>query len=116
MLRKLQIGNIKSVSVILLTTAFHAQAQTTDYKQLLSLNCTSLPDCAEKLIKYAVSLAFPVAVVFIIWAGFLFVTAQGSEEKIKSAKATLLWTILGLAVAVGAWTLAIAFKSFFVSL
>lgn len=83
------------------------------YTDLWSVNCQSLAACAETLVKYAISLAFPVAVVFIIWSGFLFVTAGGSEEKLNKAKSTLTWTIIGLAVAVGAWTLAVAFRNFF---
>jgi hypothetical protein len=101
---------------ILLVGGIFAQADFPKYTDLWSVNCQSLADCAETLVKYAISLALPVAAIFIIWSGFLFATAQGSEEKLRSAKSTLLWTIIGLAVAVGAWTLAVAFKNFFVGL
>lgn len=43
-----------------------------------------------------------LAVFFIILAGFQFLTAQGNEEKIKKAKQTFLWTIIGTAIALGA--------------
>ena len=85
-----------------------------NYGDILLLKCHSLVDCARELIQWAVTrLAFPVAVIFIFVAGFLFVTAQGNEEKIKRARSTLAWALLGLAVAVGAWALAEAFQSFF---
>lgn len=43
-----------------------------------------------------------LAVFFIILAGFQFVTAQGKEQDINKAKETLKWTIIGVAVVVGA--------------
>lgn len=47
-----------------------------------------------------------VSVVFIIYAGFLFVTARGSEDKLKSAKTALLNAVIGTLIILGAWTFA----------
>lgn len=49
-----------------------------------------------------------VAVLFFVYAGFLFVTAQGSEDKIKQARSTFTWTVIGTAILLGAWTIAAA--------
>lgn len=43
-----------------------------------------------------------VVVIFIIYAGFLFVTARGNEERLKKAKETLLYVIIGAAILLGA--------------
>lgn len=43
-----------------------------------------------------------IAVFFLIYAGFLFVTARGSEEKLTTAKNTFLWTVIGIAILLGA--------------
>ncbi len=40
-----------------------------------------------------------VAILMFIWAGFLFLTAQGDPTKISSAKKALMWGIIGTAVA-----------------
>lgn len=48
----------------------------------------------------AVAVAF-----FIIWSGFLFVMAQGNEEKLKQAKNTFMYTVIGAAILLGAWTI-----------
>lgn len=40
-----------------------------------------------------------LAVVFIIYGGFVFVTAGGDEEKIKSGRGYVLWGVIGLVVA-----------------
>lgn len=43
-----------------------------------------------------------VAAVFIIYSGFLFVVARGSEDGIKSAKNAFFYTIIGTAILLGA--------------
>ncbi|MBI2048815.1 MAG: hypothetical protein HYT29_00005, partial [Parcubacteria group bacterium] len=40
-------------------------------------------------------LGMSVAVVFIIYSGFLYVKAQGKPEEIKKAHKALTWTIVG---------------------
>jgi len=35
----------------------------------------------------------------IIWAGILFMTAAGNEQKVKTARLALTWSIVGLVVA-----------------
>ncbi|TSC61311.1 MAG: hypothetical protein G01um1014107_39 [Parcubacteria group bacterium Gr01-1014_107] len=42
-----------------------------------------------------------IAVFFLVFAGFLFVTARGDEERLRLAKKTLLWTVVGVAVLLG---------------
>jgi len=47
-----------------------------------------------------------LAVLAFIYSGFLYVTAQGSEDKIKKAHNALLWTAVGTALLLGAWVFA----------
>ena len=48
----------------------------------------------------------PIAAVFvvvwIIYAGFTYVTAQGNETKIKAAHQRLLWSLVGAVILLGA--------------
>lgn len=44
-----------------------------------------------------------VAVVMIIFGGFKYVTANGDASKISSAKNTILYSVVGLVVAIMAW-------------
>jgi len=41
-----------------------------------------------------------VAVWFLILAGFNFVTANGDSEKLKKARTNLMWSFVGILVAV----------------
>ena len=59
-----------------------------------------------------IQIGIPLAAVFIIWSGFLFVTARGDEKKLTAAKTTLVWTLIGTAIIVGAKVLATAIVNF----
>ena len=43
-----------------------------------------------------------IGVVFIIYAGFKFVTSQGNPEKLKEAKKRLLYVLIGVAIIITA--------------
>ncbi|MEK7227442.1 MAG: hypothetical protein AAB641_00945 [Patescibacteria group bacterium] len=47
-----------------------------------------------------------LAVLAFIYSGFLYVTAQGNDTKLKTAHNALLYTAIGTAVLLGSWTLA----------
>ncbi|HEY4490034.1 MAG TPA: pilin [Candidatus Paceibacterota bacterium] len=51
-----------------------------------------------------------IAVVFIIYSGFLFATARGSEEKIKTAKRAFLYAVIGALILLGAMVISEAIK------
>ena len=46
------------------------------------------------------------AVLYILWAGFLFVKARGNKEELADAKRALLHALIGTGIILGAWTLA----------
>lgn len=47
-----------------------------------------------------------IAVLFIIYSGFLFVTAQGNTEKLTKAKSAFLWAVVGGLILLGSWAIA----------
>lgn len=51
-------------------------------------------------------LGMSIAVLFIVYSGFLFVTAQGNETKLTKAKSAFFWAIIGTAVLFGSWAIA----------
>jgi hypothetical protein len=46
-----------------------------------------------------------ISVIYIILAGFKFVTAQGDEKKIGEARQALLYGSIGAAIILGAWVI-----------
>ncbi len=70
----------------------------------------------EELATAVRDIAIPIVVVFLIYAGFLFVSARGNETQLKKAKETFYWTIIGAVVVIGAYALAQAAMQFAQSL
>ncbi|TAL49572.1 hypothetical protein EPN83_00295 [Patescibacteria group bacterium] len=52
-----------------------------------------------------------IAVMAFIYSGFLFVTAQGNEEKLKTAKKAFLYTVIGTVILLGAWVIALLIET-----
>lgn len=52
----------------------------------------------DSIASALITVAIPVAVIMIVYAGVRFLTSGGNQTAIASAKKTLLWTIVGLAI------------------
>lgn len=65
----------------------------------------SLPAFFSAIISVVIELGTIVAVLAIMYGGFLYVTAQGDEEKLGKAYKTLTWAIVGTAILLGARTI-----------
>jgi len=72
------------------------------FKNPLGEGTTEFSQLLVKILDVLITIGIPILVLFIVYAGFLFVTAQGNETKIEEAKKSLWWAIIGGAVLVGA--------------
>lgn len=68
-------------------------------------------DVANSIIKQVAILGGSLAILTIVYAGFMMVSAAGNADKIKQAKNIILYTCIGLAIMIFAG----AIVSFFVS-
>ena len=66
------------------------------------LKSDSLLELLTVFLAGVVRLGLIALLLALVWCGFLFVQAQGNEEKIKSARGALLWTVVGGLILVGA--------------
>ena len=59
----------------------------------------------QGVIDWAIDIGILIAVVMIIWSGFLFMTSEGNEDKVTKAKKSLTWALVGLIVLLigGGW-------------
>ena len=70
----------------------------------LACDFCAFSQMVSNLMNYALfAVALPVGVVAIIIAGGIFITAGGSPQKVDLAKKTLLYAVIGLFIAFGAW-------------
>jgi hypothetical protein len=54
------------------------------------------------VLKAVVQIGSILLVLALVWVGFLFVMAQGAEEKIRDARGALVWTVIGGMLLLGA--------------
>lgn len=66
---------------------------------------TDIYGLIKAVLDFVVKIGAVVVVFYIIYAGFQFVTAQGSEEKVTKAKKSFMWTVIGALILLGAMTL-----------
>ena len=50
------------------------------------------------IINFLIKLAFPITAILVVYAGFLYITSAGNDEKVKTAQKALIWAIVGFAV------------------
>ncbi len=72
----------------------------------LGADVTTFEKLITKVLDAAFIIGLPIAVLFIVIAGFRFVWARGKPAELEKAKKNLLWTVVGIGVFFGAWTLA----------
>ena len=60
---------------------------------------TELLNVIAGVVKWIYTIFFVVAVVFILFAAFNYLTAGGQPEKIKTAHTMLIWAIVAIAIA-----------------
>ncbi|MDD4351446.1 MAG: hypothetical protein PHU71_00485 [Candidatus Gracilibacteria bacterium] len=63
-----------------------------------------LPFLIGKVITYAANIIATVAVVALVYAAFSYMMAGGDEEKAKKAKMMIVWTLVGLLIAIFSWS------------
>jgi len=78
------------------------------YDIIVRCDINTIPKFIKAVIDLAVKVGIPVASIFLIFAGFQFLTAQGDEGKLRKAKSGLLWSSVGFGVLLGAWLFATA--------
>jgi len=65
----------------------------------------SLGEIVSRVIKVILSFLGVIFFLLMIYAGFTWMTAAGSEEKINQAKKTMAAAVIGLAIVLAAYTI-----------
>jgi hypothetical protein len=70
------------------------------------IQATTINGVIKTFLEGALKVGMPVVALAIIYCGFLFVAANGNPEKLTKAKESLLYTLIGAGVLLGAWAIA----------
>lgn len=79
------------------------------------LSSQSITDILDKIIDFMLIVAGPVAVIMTIYAAYLFITAGDNQERIKTARKTLMYVIIGVAILILSKGIVSLTKSFLVT-
>ncbi len=86
---------------------FPGEQSPTTIQSPLAGNIDSLQELVEKILRdIVIPIGTPIAVLIIIYTGFLFVTARGNVEKLQRARTAFFWAIIGTAILLGSWVIA----------
>lgn len=69
------------------------------------IKATDLRQLVKDILDVVVDFGAIIVVFFLVYAGFLFVKAQGNEGEITKAKSVFFWTIVGGMIVLGAHVL-----------
>jgi hypothetical protein len=94
--------------ILMPLSVFAAYGGTYDF--VVGNGVTTIPQFIHAVLSIVIRIGIPVASIFLIWAGFMFLTAQGNESKLTAAKKAFVWSCIGFGVLIGAWLLATAFQ------
>jgi len=105
-------GSVIGVGGMMLLSGITAHADlTSDIKGELKMTEVSglgkqpLSQTIGSIIKAALTLLGVILVVLIVYAGFLWMTAAGEQEKISTAKKILTGAIIGMGITLSAYAI-----------
>ena len=70
------------------------------------LSATSLFCFLKDILDVFLTIGVIIAVLFMVYAGFLFVTARGAEAQLTTAKKAFLGAVFGTTIIMGVWVIA----------
>ena len=73
-------------------------------------NVSSITDLFTTILEGALKIGIPIIALAIIYCGFLFVSARGNPEKIGEARDALIFTLIGAAILLGAYAIALLLR------
>jgi hypothetical protein len=88
-----------------------APAITNEYKLNNPIKVDSIQELLNLILKLVIIIATPIVVLFIVFAGFKYVTARGNPGEIEQASQALTYAIIGGVLIIGAVAIAEIIKN-----
>jgi len=58
----------------------------------------STKEILQTIVKWLLSLVGTIAVISLLYGGFLYITSQGEDNKVEQAKHIILYSVIGLII------------------
>jgi hypothetical protein len=107
MLKKL-IATAVTVATLALPMAALAQVNVNTIPgTTFGLGTADLQSTVVKIIQWVLGFLGLIAVIMILYGGFMWMTAGGNEDKVASGKKIIIAAVIGLIVVLIAWAIVI---------
>ncbi len=103
---------LSTLPVLLLPMAAHAQlSEAGEHLDTVATGIgadsqNDLPTLIGNIIAVLLSVLGIIFVVLVVYAGFLYLTSQGEDDKVKTAKKLLSQAVIGLVLIIAAYAIA----------
>ncbi len=94
-MKKLIVLNSLIITALIVATPVFAQ----------SADVSKIENFIKNITQVLVTLAGVTATAFFVWGGFRYITSSGNPEQLDGAKKTIMYSAVGLAIALGALVL-----------
>lgn len=107
-MRKKILYGLLSVALLAVPAVAAAQIDVdSDYGTTFGLGTSDLESTVIKIVQWLLGFLGLIAVIFILYGGFVWMTAAGNEEKVSKAKKIIGAAAIGLIVVLVAWAIVI---------
>ncbi len=103
-------GLLLAVTVLTIPLMTHALGNgliDTNLGSTFGLGTADLKSTVIKIIQWILGLLGLIAVIFMLYGGFMWMTAGGNEERVSTAKKIITSALIGLVVVLLAWAIVI---------
>jgi len=97
--------------LLLLPYVVLAQEKGIKYEVKSHIKFTTIEELIVGVLNIFIVIAVPIIVLFIIYAGFLYVTARGSVQQIEQATRAFTYAVIGGVIILGAVALSEVIKN-----
>lgn len=106
-MKKITFGLMLVVMFAMVVAPIAASAVTLDsgLSATLDLGTADLEETVIKIIQWALGFLGLVAVILILYGGFVWMTAAGNEDKVSQAKKIISAAVVGLIIVLLAWAI-----------
>lgn len=67
------------------------------------LDCPDIGCVLQRIASFLFMIATPILTIMVLWAGFLFMTSAGNDQKIADARKVLFGAVIGFAIVLINW-------------
>jgi len=106
-MRKIITTSVLSLAILALPVVAFAQINLNygNPSATFNLGSANLEQTVVKIVQWVLTLLGLIAVIMIIYGGFMWLTAGGNEDKVSTAKKIISAAVVGLIIVLLAWAI-----------